>query len=145
MTINSLYQKVKKLDTKVLIENAIDNTAEELADINRERLKEGLNADNEAMPLYSKRSVEEFGKTPGPIRLLDTGAFQAGITSIREGDNIVTQSSDDKNELLTETERYFPIFGTKGEYRVKYLNEHLRPELNSSITRAIGLKFRSNG
>ena len=141
MTITALLNKFLALDTEKVIENAIDNTAVELADINRTRMKDGVKSDGVLMPTYSKTSQEVFGKPDGPITLFDTGAFQASITATRNGNSIITtQSADLKNDLLVE--KYSnKIFGTGGEYKKNYIKNNLRPAFNEGINLATGLKF----
>lgn len=142
MTIKGLYRKVQAMDTDKIIDAAFDNTMEALADINRDRLLDGIKADGSEMPFYSERSVIQFGKEPGPIRLLDTGSFQEQITAKRNGNVISTTSLDSKTQMLIDEERYSPIFGTFGPYKKKYQDIDLRPALNKGVTKATGLKFK---
>ena len=62
-----------------------ENLKKEIADLNREQLKEGKRSDDSFLPDYSERSVSEFGKTPGPIKLHDTGDFYDSIEVKRIG------------------------------------------------------------
>lgn len=135
-----MYLRVKKLDTKRLINEVFDETLEELADINRDRMLDGVKANGVKMPDYSARSVSEFGKLPGPIRLLDTGEFQEAIKVTRTGDVLITESLDSKNDMLV-LHYGEEIFGTFGQYKQKYQDIDLRPALHRKITAATGLKF----
>jgi len=141
MTITGLYNKVSTMDTSKVIDSAFDQTLEKLADVNRERMNDGVKADGSIMPNYSPVSVNVFGYPPGPIKLKATGAFQAKIGVKRKGNVLSTESSDEKNFMLESTERYSPIFGTSGSYKKQFLDEALRPALNKGITLATGLKF----
>lgn len=140
-TINQVYQRVKALDTNQLINEAFDETLDELADINRDRMLDGVKANWVKMPDYSARSVTEFGKLPGPIRLYDTGEFQQAIKVTREGDVLITESLDSKNDLLVYNYGE-EIFGTFGQYKQKYQDIDLRPVLHRKIENATGLKFK---
>lgn len=140
MTIKGLYKKVQALNTDKVIEDAFDNTAVELADINRRRMNDGVRSDGSEMPFYSIVSQDLFDKPDGPITLHDTGAFQSAVTATREGSVIHTTSEDPKTELLVE--KYgTKIFGTGGEYKKQYIKENLRPALNEQINIKTGLKF----
>ena len=141
MTIKGLHRKVSAMSTDKVIDQAFDQTLEKLADINRERMNDGVRADGSIMPNYSRTSVEVFGYPPGPIKLKATGAFQAGIGVKRSGNVLSTESTDEKNSMLESTERYQPIFGTSGDYKKQYIAESLRPALNKEINAQTGLKF----
>lgn len=128
------------MNIQTVINTALDSTLDELADINRDRMLDGVKANGVKMPDYSARSVTEFGKQPGPIRLFDTGDFQQNIKVNRSGNVILTESLDPKNDMLVL--RYgSEIFGTFGKYKSKYLDIDLRPEFKKRITAATGLKF----
>lgn len=139
-TILGMINKVKALDTDKVIDEAIDETLPDIEDINRERMLDGVKSDGSVMPNYSFISQTVYGYPDEPIKLKDTGAFQAGITAKRQGDKIVQTSTDSKTDMLTE--RYGEeIFGTGGSYKKQYQDDHLRPAINNKITAATGLKF----
>ena len=136
-----MYRKVKVMNVESLIKQALSETQDELADVNRDRMLDGVKANGVEMPPYSLRSVNEFGKIPGPIRLLDTGAFQQNIKVNIQGDIVITESLDSKNDLLVNNYGE-EIFGTFGQYKAKYIDIDLRPVFHRLITKATGLKFR---
>ena len=139
-TIKGMLIRVQAMKLNDVINDAFDNTAVELAEINREQMLAGVKSDGSAMPDYSLASQEVFGKPDGPIVLKDTGAFQAAITVTREGDVLHSESEDIKNDMLIE--RYGQnIFGIYGPFKKKYQTEFLRPALNENINIATGLKF----
>ena len=43
------------MDVNKIIDRSIDNTVDAMADINRERMLSGVDADGKVMPFYSKR------------------------------------------------------------------------------------------
>ncbi len=141
MTTRQLLDKVNALDTDKVINDSLDETMDAVEDINRERMLDGVKADGKMMPHYSYISRTVYGYPDEPIKLKDTGAFQAGITAKREGENIAQDSTDSKTDMLVE--RYGDeILGIgKGTYKKQYQDEHLRPTLNKKITAATGLKF----
>lgn len=86
---------------------------------------EGLRADGSSMPFYSKTSVEVFGYPPGPIRLKNTGEFQAAIKVEVGFNSIKTSSIDPKTEML-EKKYGTEIFGLDTEGKSEYVAD-LRP------------------
>lgn len=140
MTIIGLSKRIDKLNTDLVIEKSFDATAEDLAQVNRERMLDGKKADGSDMPNYSFVSQTVYGYPDAPIKLKDTGDFQRSIVVTLIGNELVTESTDEKNEMLLE--RYGEdIFGTYGVYKRDYLENSLRPELNKQITEVTGLKF----
>ena len=139
-TIAALLQKVQTLNIELVVGETFDETATDLADVNRERMLDGVKADGSIMPYYSKVSQEKYGYPNAPIKLKDTGDFQAAIVVARQGSILSTDSSDWKTQMLKE--RYGLIFGTYGDYKKQYLEDNYRPLFNRKITNATGLKFK---
>ncbi len=145
MTPKGLYDKIAAMNINEIIDKAFDVTADNLADINRERMNDGLRADGTEQPHYSYISQKVYGYPDEPIKLKATGAFQAGIEVKRDGNVIHTSSTDPKTKKLEKKygEAYgTSIFGTSGDYKKQYLADHLRPALHKGITAATGLKFK---
>lgn len=139
MTIYGLIEKVKGVDVEKVIETAFDSTALALADINRERMLDGVKADGSIMPFYSPVSQSKFGYPNEAIKLKATGAFQTAISVTRQGESIITDSTDEKSAMLKE--RYGEqIFGTGGSYKQQYIEESLQPSFIAEIREATGLK-----
>lgn len=140
MTIKGLLRKVESMNTDKVIDSAFDQTLTDLVGLNQDRMLAGVRSDGSEMPHYSNRSVTEFGKEPGPIRLFDTGIFQESISVKRSGNVLTTISTDSKNDMLVK--EYGPeIFGTGGVYKKQYIRENLRPALNKEINLITGLRF----
>lgn len=139
-TFKALYDKLKRMDVDKIIDNALDNTMDDLEEINRERMNDGVRADGTTMPMYSYISQVVYGYPNTPIKLKATGSFQEKLFSKREGDIIHTFSADYKAEMLGR--RYGPVFGTSGDYKRQYQAEHLVPYVHKAITSATGLKFK---
>lgn len=140
MTIKGLLNRVENLDTNKIAEAAIEATATDLAEVNRERMLDGVRADGSIMPTYSYISQTVYGYPNTPIKLKDTGEFQAAIKVTVDGNVVTTDSTDEKTGMLMD--RYGDIFGTYGPYKAAYVSESLRPAFNGGITAAIGLKFK---
>lgn len=144
MTINKLYERVKAVNTEKVIINAIDTTTDDLKEVNKERINDGVLKDGKVLPNYSYTSQKVYGYPNIPIRLLDTGAFQRGLFVKREGGRIVTGSTDSKSAMLEERyglENGSSIFGLGGSYKQQYLDESLRPAFKLGMEAATGLKF----
>ena len=124
-TINTIRARIKAISIPEESEIAILKTKGVVEDLNRDRMNKGKRADGSIMPFYSQRSVNEFGKTPGPIKLLDTGSFQAKIFVHVDSTSIITDSSDSKSEML-QTNYGEAIFGLDKEGKKEYVQE-LRP------------------
>lgn len=139
MTIAALLTKVQSLNIEDVVNSTFDETAKDLADVNRERMLDGVRADGSIMPTYSKVSQEKYGYPNSPIMLKATGDFQSAISVERQGSILSTDSSDYKSQMLKE--RYGAIFGTYGDYKKQYLEDNYRPVFNQKVTSATGLKF----
>ena len=136
MTILALLNKAKTVRPEAIIKLSLSKTKNDLVEINQERMLAGKRADGSVMPDYSIRSVTEFGKEPGPIKLLDTSDFQQNIFVEIEGNDILTKSRDSKNDMLVN--EYGDIFGTYGPYKREYV-EVLQPVLVNEFKIAHGL------
>ena len=134
-----MLQRMQSLNIENVVGETFDETATDLADINRERMLDGVKADGSIMPIYSKVSQEKYGYPNAPIKLKATGDFQAAIVVARQGSILSTDSSDSKSQMLQE--RYGAIFGTYGDYKKQYLEENYRPVFNQKVTSLTGLKF----
>lgn len=139
-TFKALYDKLNRMDVDKIIDKALDDTMDNLEDINRERMNDGVKADGSIMPIYSYISQVVYGYPNEPIKLKATGSFQDKLYAKREGDIIHTSSTDSKTEMLVE--RYGEIFGTSGDYKQQYQADHLIPHVHKGITDATGLKFK---
>jgi len=140
-TTKQLLERVKSLDTDQVINESLDETMGAIEDINRERMLDGVKADGTTMPKYSYISQVVYGYPDEPIKLKDTGAFQAGITAKREGENIIHDSTDSKTEMLIEKYGGGILGIGTGTYKKEYQDEHLRPAINKKVTAVTGLKF----
>ena len=110
---------------------AMEETAGDAVRNQKMQLQQGVRSDDSVMPEYSFRSVFQYGKPPGPIRLYDTGAFYSGILFDVRKDIFILDSADDKTMMLKK--RYGPdILGLGTEAKNKYILT-LRPVFLNEI------------
>lgn len=139
-TIAKMLTKFEALNTDAIAVDTMEESKEVLADLNAEQINTGLKADGTEMPEYSFRSVFQYGKQPGPIRLRDTGAWQAGIYVNVDGQSVNFSSTDSKDKMLTE--RYGDeIHGLSEKYKGEAMREKIEPVFRQKIEAATGLKF----
>lgn len=106
-TALDILNKFEKVDVLASAQRAIENTADSAVKEQKSQLAQGLKADGTFQPNYSPRSVSVFGKTPGPIKLFDTGAYYAGLRVEVRGDLFSINSTDSKEEYLEN--KYNPL------------------------------------
>lgn len=98
--VRSLLTKSKKLDLDQASENALKTRSEDISELNRDQLRVGMKTDGSWLPPYSTTSVTKFGKTPGKIKLYDTGAFYDGIKPEFAKTDFTLTGKDQKTEML---------------------------------------------
>ncbi len=148
-TILGLYRKVSALDTEAVIESAIVQTKEVIADLNAEQMNKGLRADgSEITPSYSPLTIaikEEKGQPTDRVTLKDTGDYYKAIrVEVSSGGETKVINNDPKAEKLNKkySKAKGNILGLSDPYRREYLNDHLRPTFSKNIEEAIGLKLK---
>jgi hypothetical protein len=99
-TANIILKKLESVNLLLAAQKSISNTQDSAVDEQRYQLSQGLKADGTYQPNYSPRSVSVYGKTPGPIKLYDTGAFYRGLKVEVTGDLFKLYSIDEKNDYL---------------------------------------------
>ena len=132
---------MESLDTEKIVIETMQESTDTLADLNAEQINTGLKADGSEMPDYSFRSVFQYGKQPGPIRLRDTGAWQAGLYAKVQGDKVLFENTDGKDQMLTD--RYGEnIKGLSEKYKAEAIREKVRPVFKNKIEQATGLLMK---
>lgn len=128
-TINGVLKRFENIDTDAICSKAVQMSQDVMADLNAEQINTGLKANGELMPDYSLRSVIQYGKPYGPIRLRDTGAWQQGLYAKVEGEKVVFGSTDEKDRMLRE--RYGEeIEGLSEKYKAEAIREAVQPNFN---------------
>jgi hypothetical protein len=124
-TASVILKKLQAVDVTLSAQSAIEETASEATKEQRQQLSQGMKSDGTFLPDYSFRSVFQFNKPPGPIRLYDTGDFYRGIFLDVRGDIFNIESYDPKNQMLQD--RYGKdIFGLTQESKEQWI-QSLRP------------------
>lgn len=140
-SIFGLLNRIEAVDTDKIAEEAMQESAEKLADLNAEQINTGLKADGSTMPDYSFRSVFQYGKQPGPIKLRDKGDWQAGLYVKVEGSAVVFGSTDPKDDMLRQ--RYGDeIEGLSEKYKAEGILEAVQPAFTAKMEAATGLKMK---
>lgn len=145
-TIKGLYKRVKNFNPNKAIDEAFEQTVDELAEKNKEQLFEGKDKTGESISRRYRsqkyaRVKSEMNPLPGlgVPDLKVTGAFYRGIRVDYQGGVLKTTSTDEKGPELEA--KYEGIFGLGGEFKKQFIKDSLRPALNAEITKATGLKF----
>lgn len=135
-TVLDLHENLAELDIRREALSAIGRTGDSLLDLNREQLQHGLRSDKTVMPDYSYFSVTYYGKPAGPIRLLDTGAFQDSFKLDVDSDEFEILADD----LYSLEERFGnEIYGLIPSNQEYYNQEIFLPEFANSIEFTTGL------
>jgi hypothetical protein len=115
-----MFEKLKRVDLPLSMAAAMEDTAPAAIGEQREQLSQGLRSDGSFLPDYSFRSVFQYGKPPGPIRLYDTGDFyRAMLMDVRQ-DIFILESADPKSTMLQN--RYGEdILGLRSEALNNYI------------------------
>lgn len=100
--VRTLRNRISKIDLDRAAERALKARREDIAELNREQLEIGMRADGSFLPPYSANSVSKFGKTPGTIKLFDTGAFYAGIKPEFDKSGFSMEDTDSKTDMLQD-------------------------------------------
>lgn len=115
-----ILDKLKKINVSLAAQVSIEDTANSYTKLQREQLFQGLTSTGRTLPDYSFRSVFQFGKPPGPIKLFDTGAFYRGILIDVRQDIFITESADEKSTMLQN--RYgADILGLGNPAKIEYV------------------------
>lgn len=140
-TIKAKLALFESLDTDKIVIETMQESSDTLADLNAEQINTGLKADGSEMPEYSFRSVFQYEKPPGPIRLRDTGAWQAGLYAKVQGDKVVFESTDGKDQMLTNRYRE-SIKGLSEKYKAEGIREKVKPVFKEKIQEATKLLMK---
>lgn len=147
MTIVSLYEKVQAMNTDVIIEEAIEETAGSITEENKKQMLAGKTASGAVIGEYRNELYAEVKNRMNPLPgfgvpdLKLTGSFQSKMGTNVIGDSIITESTDTKNQKLRE--KYGDgIFILGGDFKREYMDLSLRPALKQKIESATGLRMQ---
>lgn len=115
-----MLARLQKVDLPLSMAVAMEETAAAAVREQKGQLQQGLTSDDTYLPDYSFRSVFQYNKPPGPIRLYDTGDFYRGILFDVRRDIFIIDSADEKTTMLKQ--RYGPdILGLGSEAKANYI------------------------
>lgn len=115
-----MLKRLESVDLRLSMSVAMEETAAAAVREQKEQLQQGLKSDDTYLPDYSFRSVFQYNKPPGPIRLYDTGDFYRGILFDVRQDIFILESADNKTPMLKQ--RYGPdILGLGTEAKNEYI------------------------
>lgn len=117
---------------KAILKSFMDNQ-EAATNLNTDQLFQGKEATGGLLPPYSQRSVEVFGKPPGPMRLFETGDFYRGFFVKADKFPVVFSSKDKKTEKLTKAFGQDEIFGLDKENIKDFSNSYVLPDLQKFV------------
>jgi hypothetical protein len=132
--LTSTAAKLRRIQESMpyLVRLVVNENATLLEDMNIAQLEEGKRADGVTLRDYSPRSVLEFGKPPGPIKLFETGAFRRKIVVQAIG-NVIDVSNTDPKYLMLADEFGKDIVGISYENQGVFVRIILQPELLKKV------------
>jgi hypothetical protein len=126
-----ILKKLESINVDLSAQVAIENTAQAATDTQRGQLSQGMTSSGAFLPDYSFRSVFQYGKPPGPIKLYDTGSFYRGVLIDVRQDIFIMESADEKSRMLQD--RYGEnILGLGMQAKIEYIRT-LQPEFLKQI------------
>lgn len=148
VSIKEFRNSFKQLNLKAAIVETVNAKREIVADLQATQMSRGERADGSKFPDYSARSVNEFGKRPGPWTLRDTGEFYRLIQIVKiDSTGWILTSLDDKTQLIKAKVRQRlgtqedKVFGLNDTTREDFVKPHFVPELKRQLTQQTGIRI----
>lgn len=116
--LQTIKDSLPDIATKVL-----NDSAPQIEDKIIFQLRQGLKGDGSYLPNYSPRSVSQFGKPFGPIKLYETGDYYQGLKAKAFGSVLEIDDTDWKDAKLTT------IYGPE----IKALTDQSLQELQEEV------------
>lgn len=98
--VTNLAKNIGNIDINKATENALRARGDDISELNREQLRRGQDVSGASLPPYSARSVTEFGKPPGAIKLFDKGDYYGAIKPEFADKSFMVTDTDSKAEML---------------------------------------------
>lgn len=134
------------MNTDSIIEDAMNDTAKEFSDKQREQLTDGFDSNGNRLKKYANagyaakknklNSKPGFGNADHKL----TGDYHRGIYMTVDGNQVRTGSFDEKQPYLEKRDPN--SLGLGGPYKSEYLQNDLSPVIQRKITEITGLSFR---
>jgi hypothetical protein len=112
---------LKQLNFQAAVLQAVKDSSETIADLQAMQLSKGQTKQGGELPYYSKSSIENFGKQPGPWKLFDTGSLYRALKVVEINPSGWTITTESETAKLI-----FPKLAKKGYKRTDVLG--LNPE-----------------
>lgn len=147
LTIGKLLDRVIRLDTDRISFESLDDTSDKIAEANTRQLESGTDATGGKVGLYRSEVYAEMKNRMNPkpgfgvVDLRLTGSFYSRMVTNVVGENVITESTDEKAPEL-EKKYGSEIYGLNSTFKAEYIDQSLRPEFQRKITAATGLKFK---
>lgn len=115
----------------------------EAINLNTDQLYSGKDSTGKSLPEYSDRSVNVFGKRPGPWQLFNEGNFYRGFFVRIEGGKVIFDSSDSKTGLIFQMlegkghPEPMNIFGLTKPNQKEISRETILPDLQNFLLTTI--------
>jgi hypothetical protein len=111
------------IDFNAILKRVLQSHTTEIAELNREQLREGKRSDDtKVIPSYSASYAKRKRRDQNTVILYDTGAFYEGFVNTFGGDGFTMKSTDDKNELL-KAKYGTKIAGLSGKSKIKLIHQ----------------------
>lgn len=142
VAVQDLLDTVNEFDLDFETEEAINDTAKEYVDKQREQLFSGENENGEKiLPEYTARTVaikKKKGQPTDRVTLKDTGAFYTDMFIDVRKDEYVIDSADEKSAALQK--KYGEeIFGLNEQNQTSYVENNLEPVFLERSKKALQL------
>lgn len=154
-----MKKRFEALNTDKVINEVVQDSTGELADLNRDQMYDGKTKDgNNITPSYlddpyfkSRESAKRYSdwkdkitpsskRSPGTPNLFINGRYHNSIRVVASSDKVTFQTQDPAARSIEA--KFDKIYGLGGEYKKNFLKDTLQPKIKEKITKATGLKFK---
>jgi hypothetical protein len=141
-TVQDLLDNVKKLDVPFESTEAINDTAGQYINLQKEQMFAGINEEGfPIQPPYAARTVaikKKKGQPTDRVTLKDTGDFYSDMfLDVRDNDFVIDSADSKTDELLKKYGE--EIFGLTEKNQDQYVEENLEPVFQERIQKALEL------
>lgn len=150
MNVLEFIEALDKIDVHQATVTAVDDTKEDLEELNREQLEKGIQSDGEiirwqkdehypyTLPYVRKKTA--IGLQTEVVDLKLSGDFWSEIEASANDDSIVFEDKNPKTEFL-EKNYTNKILGINEEKTQKYIEEIFSPAYRRNLAEQSGLNF----
>lgn len=136
-TISEMIKRLQSLNVERLAEKAVNDTADYAAMELRAQWAMGEGG-NGTFPNYSIKSINTFGKTPGPWRLYESGSLSKKIFVKAKNGVVETFSKDSKADMIeAKLTGFYSPMGTAKDYAPFKLNANSKADYLPILHKAL--------